>query len=611
MGRKHARPKRRSQSPCRRHSHPCHTDSQPRAGALRAAAQRRNHHRRDIGRTAEQSRTVDRGKQHSRNSSRRRRRASRRSGDRSHREVHHPRTVRFPCALGRVHGRALRQSRRDVGRLADQRPQGAAREKPGRARCSAVLPPGRPAAASRERERRRHPADGAGLARDRARFRVVCAIQRQECPHLRDRRRRSAQSRISDLRSYRQCARLGPRRHGHRRAHLGIWRSRHVTGAAAGFPGREISDLGNRSHRLAQSRRHDRGCRPRRRLPQSDAALRVGRHEQERTAPGARDVSRAQQSGPLLYSAQRQGWHSRPGTADQELLVALREHALDQPSLGRRPQRIRDRFQERARIYQKVCRGRRQDSRRHGYHRGGTARLEHASGDGDACRGRAHAHAGAESRDVVAGRIAGRQERRSREDQSGLDPRRQLRRSRGRERRSAARHLEHQEDRAGHEEWSMGRARLPPRILHVGPPRQSDRRLLRGADDQRDGAQSRDRGSFAGARGVGRQRVCDDVPDPGRRHLRQDDIPYSEAAGVRSPRELHRARGPRHLQPAGTCAERRHHRQPQRRRARVQPAAGWWHFEHGLSADIAEVRMREPQRDALAPAIHHAVGCGA
>ena len=57
---------------------------------------------------------VDRGKHRSATASRRRRHAGRRAGDRSRRKVHHSRIVRFPCPLGRVHGRALRQSRRDV-----------------------------------------------------------------------------------------------------------------------------------------------------------------------------------------------------------------------------------------------------------------------------------------------------------------------------------------------------------------------------------------------------------------------------------------------------------------------------------------------------------------
>ena len=46
------------------------------------------------------------------------------------------------------------------------------------------------------------------------------------------------------------------------------------------------------------------------------------------------DYRRPQQSGPLLYPTQCRRRHSRPATADQELFLALREYAVDQPPAG-------------------------------------------------------------------------------------------------------------------------------------------------------------------------------------------------------------------------------------------------------------------------------------
>ena len=62
------------------------------------------------------------------------------SGARSQRKIHHPGIVRFPCALARMDGRTLRQSRRDFRHGAGERTQGVARKEPGRSRPSAVLP---------------------------------------------------------------------------------------------------------------------------------------------------------------------------------------------------------------------------------------------------------------------------------------------------------------------------------------------------------------------------------------------------------------------------------------------------------------------------------------
>ena len=290
-------------------------------------------------------------------------------------------------------------------------PKALRAQQPGRPRPSAVLPPRRPAAALQRHRGGRHPPDGADLARERTRFRVVRAIQRPEFPRLCDRSRRSPQSRLHHLRPYRQRARLGARRHGHHRAYLGLRRSRHVAGATGCVQGRQIPDLGDFPDRLEQARCNDRGRGAPRRLPQSHAALRMGRHEPARLAAGTGGLSRPEQSGPLLYPTQCRRRHPRPATADQELFFALREYAVDQPPVGGRSQGIRGRIPERARVHQKICRGGRQDSRRHGYDRGRNAGPRHASRDGDAGRGRPHADAGAESGDLMAGRIAAGQER--------------------------------------------------------------------------------------------------------------------------------------------------------------------------------------------------------
>ena len=80
------------------------------------------------------------------------------------------------------------------------------------------------------------------------------------------------------------------------------------------------------------------------------------------------------------------------------------------------------------------------------------------------------ADAGAQSRDVVAGGIAGGQERRPRPREDRIASPRQLRRSRRRQRRPLERHIEHQEDRAGDEERALGGARLSSRIFHANAP---------------------------------------------------------------------------------------------------------------------------------------------
>ena len=308
----------------------------------------------------------------------------------------------------------------------------------------------------------------------------------------------------------------------------------------------------------------------------------MGRHEQARPAAGAGGLSRAEQSGPCVYSTQCRRRHSRPATADQELFLALREYALDQPPAGGRSQGVRDRIPERARVHPTVCRRRRQDSRRHGYHRGWNAGPGHASRDGDAGRGRPHTHASAEGRDLLAGGTAARQERKPRHRKDRLNPRRQSCRSRGDQRGSFKRDLEHQEDRTGDEERALGRTGLPSGVFHLGPARPPDRRIEPGADDQRDAAESRAGRISARARAAGGKRVHDDVLGAGRRDLGQDDIPPSTAAGVRPPGRRSRAGITRPLQPSGAGAERRHYRLSQRCGARLQSAAGRRHLEHGL-----------------------------
>ena len=438
QGRSHdAHRTRRSRLACHRHSRACRTARQPGAGAVDAPHPGRDDHRRRLRRASARSRIADRGEHHSRRPARGRRRAGGRAGARPQRKIHHPGAVRFPCALGRVYGRAVRQSRRDLDRRAGERTEGVARAQPGRPRPSAVLPSRGPAAALQRRFGGRHPPDGADLARERTRFRVVRSIQRQEFPRLCDRSRRSPQSRIRHLRAYRQRARLGPRRNGHHRAYLGLRRSRHVAGAAAFVQGRQIPDLGDLPDRLEQARCNDRGRGSPGRVPQSHAALRMGRHEQARFAAGTGGLSGPQQSGPLLYPTQCRRRHSRPATADQELFFALREYAVDQPPVGGRSQGIRDRLPERARVHQTVRRGGRQDPRRHGYDRGRDPGPRHASRDGDTGRGRPHADAGDQSGDLMAGRIAAGQERKPRHGENRLDPTRQLCRSRRGERGSA------------------------------------------------------------------------------------------------------------------------------------------------------------------------------
>ncbi len=171
-------------------------------------------------------------------------------------------------------------------------------------------------------------------------------------------------------------------------------------------------------------------------------------------------------------------------------------------------------------------------SRGHGYHRGRHAGPEHASRDGDAGRGGPHAHAGAESGDVMAGRIAAGQERGPRHRESRLDPPREFCRSCRRGRGPLERYLEHQEDRTGDEERTLGRTGLPSRVFHVRPARPANRRVEPRAHHQFDGAKSRGGRLFVDSRGVGGKRICDDVFGPGRRDLGQDDIPQSTTTGI-------------------------------------------------------------------------------
>jgi hypothetical protein len=157
------------------------------------------------------------------------------------------------------------------------------------------------------------------------------------------------------------------------------------------------------------------------------------------------------------------------------------------------------------------------------------------------------------------------------------------------ERRSHERYLQHQEDRTGDEERTLGRTRLPSRVFHVGPARPPDRRVEPGAHDQRDAAQSRAGRIVARSRGAGGQRIYHDVAGPDRGDLGQDHVPQSKASGVRSAGERRGARVPRPLQPAGARAEHRDHRLPLGRGARLQSAAGRRDLEHGLPTGAAEI----------------------
>ena len=341
--------------------------------------------------------------------------------------------------------------------------------------------PGRPAAALQRRLGGRHPPDGADLARERTRFRVVRAIQRQEFPRLCDRSRRSPQGRLHHLRPYRQRARLGPRRNGHHRAYLGLRRSRHVAGAAAFVQGRQIPDLGDLPDRLEQARCNDRGRGSPRRVPQSHAALRMGRHEQARFAAGTGGLSRPQQSGPSYIPRNvADGILGR-----QRQIKNFSSRYENTPWISRLPADDRKEFET---GFQNVLEFTRRYVAAGGkIHAGtdtiagGTPGPRHASRDGDAGRGRPHADAGAESGDLMAGRIAAGQERKPRHGENRLDPTRQLCRSRRRERGSAERHLQHQEDRAGDEERTLGRTGLPSGVFHArsGPPARSSRRTWR------------------------------------------------------------------------------------------------------------------------------------
>ena len=143
----------------------------------------------------------------------------------------------------------------------------------------------------------------------------------------------------------------------------------------------------------------------------------------------------------------------------------------------------------------------------------------------------------------------------SRHRKDRLNPRRQSCRSRGDQRGSSKRDLEHQEDRTGDEERALGRTGLPSGVFHLGPARPPDRRVEPGADDQRDAAESRAGRISARARVAGGKRVHDDVVGAGRRDLGQDDIPPSTAAGVRPPGQP-RSRG-RHPTPSARRGRRR------------------------------------------------------
>mgnify|MGYP003694558149 CR=1 FL=1 len=263
-------------------------------------------------------------------------------------------------------------------------------------------------------------------------------------------------------------------------------------------------------------------------------------------------------------------------TADQELLLALREHALDQPPAGGRSQGVRDRIPERARVHPTVCRGRRQDSRRHGYHRGRNAGPEHASRDGDAGRGGPHAHAGAESGDLLVGGTAARQERGRGTAKIGsiragnfadlvvvsADPLSDISNTKKIERvMKNGRWVE------------LG---YHPEYFTFGPspPARSWRRTCAPTISSMQPKPRAGRIS-ARARGAGRKRVYDDVLGAGRRDLGQDDIPPSTAcwsstsrpsAVARASPDPSAAQGPRRTSGLSAIARVAVHRLPIRHR---------------------------------------------
>ena len=281
------------------------------------------------------------------------------------------------------------------------------------------------------------------------------------------------------------------------------WTSSSISGAsrealmsperAAFVSGRQVPDLGDVPDRLEQARRDDRGCGAPRRLSQSDAALRMGRHEPARPQREIRGLSRAQQSRPLVFSAEHRRQHSREATADQELLLALREHALDRPSAGGRSQGVRGRISgtcssspegmSRREARFTPARIRSPEERR--------ASSLHHEMEMLVEAGLTPMQALKAATSWPAELLRG-QERGARHCENRLHPPRQFCRSRRRERRSLERHLEHQEDRTGDEERTLGRTRLPSRVFHARPARPPARRVEPCARDQRDPAKQRD-----------------------------------------------------------------------------------------------------------------------
>ncbi len=119
----------------------------------------------------------------------------------------------------------------------------------------------------------------------------------------------------------------------------------------ARLPGRQASHLGDVRLRLgppgADDPRHDRA----RRLSQSHAALRMGRHERARERARARGLCALEQSRARLFPQEHHGKPALQAPADQKFLLALRDHGLDQSSADGGSQGVRGGLQERARIH--------------------------------------------------------------------------------------------------------------------------------------------------------------------------------------------------------------------------------------------------------------------
>ena len=203
---------------------------------------------------------------------------------RSQRKIHYSRIVRFPCALARMDGRALRQPRSDFRHRAGERTQGAARKKPGRRRSSALLSQRRPADI--------HQSSSEADIRQAVRNWLLNEPDLAWFPQYNDRIAR-AYAIAAD-----EAHKAGFLVFGHTDNAPGSLRDgidifEHIWGFGEAvmspeqlrsFQEGQFADLGDVHDRLEQAGWNDRGCGSAWRLSQSDAALRMGWHEQARPA---------------------------------------------------------------------------------------------------------------------------------------------------------------------------------------------------------------------------------------------------------------------------------------------------------------------------------------